>query len=136
VEEAGQVDIDHKALPACHTVRSSQRHWDRWERFVAAGEAEHMDHKQPRRSVAADIEYSVVGSGHIGAVAEAGVADAEEATTTGTAQGMEVEVDVADDVADELTGEVGLGSGEAVDVGEDGGRARERDVGAEVVGHT
>jgi hypothetical protein len=45
-----------------------------------------------------------------------------------------VEVDVADDVADALTEEGALGSGGGV--GADGGRARERDVGAEVVGHT
>ena len=47
-----------------------------------------------------------------------------------------MEVDVADDVADGLTGEGVLGSGEGVDVGADGGRERERDVGGEVVGHT
>lgn len=134
LEEAGQAeDIDHKALQAYHTVRSSQRHWDRQERSVAA-EAGHTGQKQLRRSVAADIEHSAAGSGRIDAVAEAGVVDAEEATMTGTAQDMVVEVDVADDVADALTGEGALGSGGGVEA--DGGRARERDVGAEVVGHT
>lgn len=44
---AGQAeDIDHKALPAYHTVDSSQRHWDRRERSVAAEEVGHTDHKQ------------------------------------------------------------------------------------------
>jgi hypothetical protein len=138
LEEAGQAgDIDHKALQAYHTVRSIQRHWDRWERSVAAEEARHTDHKDQRRNGAADIEYSVAGSGRIDGVAEAGVVDAEaEAMMTGTAQGMVVEVDVADDVGDVLTGEGALGSGEGLDVGVDGERARERDVGAEVVGHT
>jgi hypothetical protein len=138
LEEAGQAeDIDHKALQAYHTVCSSQQHWDRWERSVAAEEAGHTDHMQLRRSVAADIECSVAGSGRIDAVAEAGVVDAEaEATMTDTAQDMVVEVDVADGVADAPTGEGALGSGEGVDVGADGGRARERDVGAEAVGHT
>jgi hypothetical protein len=137
VGEVGQAeDIDHKALPAYHTVHSSQRHWDRRERSVAAEEAEHTDRKQSRRSVAADIEYSVAGSGHIGAVAGAGVVGAgAEAMMMGTAQGMVVEVDVAEDVADALTGEGERGSGVGVDVGAGGGRVRERDVGAEVV-HT
>jgi hypothetical protein len=103
---------------------------------VVVEEAGHTDHMQLRRSVVADIEYSVAGSGRIDAVAEADVADAEEATMTGTAQDMVVEVDVAGDVADALTGEGALGSGEGVDVGADGGRAREHDVAAEVVGHT
>lgn len=84
LEEAGQAeDIGHKALQAYHTVRSSQRHWDRWERSVAAEEADHTDHNQLRRSVEADIEYNVAGSGRIDAV-EAGGLDAEEATMTGT----------------------------------------------------
>ena len=137
VEEAGQAeDTDRKALQVYRTVRSSQRHWDRRERSVAGEEVEHMDHKQLRRSVAADIEYSVAGSGRIDAVAEAGVVDVEaEATMTGIAQGMVAEVDVVDDVADAQT-EGELGSGEGVDVGADGERAREHDVGAEVVVHT
>jgi hypothetical protein len=51
--------------------------------------AGHTDHKEPRRSVAADIVYSVAGSGRIDAVAEAGVVGAEaETTMTGTAQDM------------------------------------------------
>lgn len=135
-EEEGQVDIEHKVLQAYHIVHSSQRHWDMRERSVAAEEAGHMDHKQQRRSVAADIEYSVAGSGRIDAVAEAGVVGAGVATMTDTAQGMVVVVDVGDDVGDELTGEGELGSGAGVDVGLDGVRARERDVGAEVVVHT
>ena len=78
LEEAGQVeDIDHKALQAYHTARSTQRHWHRWERSVAAEEAGHTDHKQLWRNVAADIEYSVAGSGRMDAVAVAGVVDAE-----------------------------------------------------------
>jgi hypothetical protein len=85
LEEAEAEDIDHKALQAYHTVHSSQRHWDRRERSVAAEEAGHMGHKQLRRSVAADIEYSAAGSGRIDAVAEAGAVDAEEATKMGTA---------------------------------------------------
>ena len=130
--EAGQAeDIDHKALQVYHTVHSTQRHRHRWERSAAAEEEDHKDHKLLRRSVAVDIEYSVAGSGHIDAVAEARAG--AEATTTGTAQDMVVVVDVADDA---LTGEGELGSGEAVDVGVDGGQARERDVGAEVVGRT
>lgn len=137
LEGAQAEDIEHKAHQAYHTVRSSQQRRDRWEHSVAAEEAGHTDHMQLRRSVAADIEYSVAGSGRIDAVVEAGVVDAEaEATMTDTAQDMVVEVDVADDVADALTGEGALGSGEGVDVGADGGRARERDVGAEAVGHT
>lgn len=139
VGEAGQEeDIVHKALPADHTVHSSQRHWGMWERSVPAEEAEDRDHKQLTRSVAADIEYSVVGSGRIGAVAVAGAVGAgAEATMTGTAQDRVVEVDVADDVADALTGEGELGSGGVgVGVGADGGRVRERDAGAEVVVHT
>jgi hypothetical protein len=138
LEVAGQGqagDIDHKALQAYYTVHSSQRHWDRWGRSVAAEAAGHMDHKELRRSVGADIEYSVAGNGRIDAVAEAGVVDAEAgATMTDTAQDMVVGVDVADDVADVLTGEGALGSGERV--GGDGGRARERDVEVEVVGRT
>lgn len=49
---------------------------------------------------------------------------------------VEVEVDVADDVVGALTGEEAPGSGEGADVGVDGGRVQERDVGAEVVGRT
>jgi hypothetical protein len=136
VEAEQAEDIEHKALQASHTVHNSQRHWDRWERSVAAG-AVHMGHKEPRRSVAADTEYSVAGSGRIDAVAEVGVVGVEaEATMTGTARDMAVGVDVEDDVEDAPTGEGELGSGEGVDVGVDGGRVRERDVGAEVVVHT
>lgn len=130
LEEVGQAeDIDHKALQACHTVRSNQRHRDRWERSVVAEEAVHTDRKELRRSVA-DIDHSVAGS-RTDAVAEAGVVDAE-ATMTDIVQDMVVEVDVAGDVADELTGEGALGSGEGVGVGGHGEQAREDDVGAEV----
>jgi hypothetical protein len=134
LEGAGRAeDIDHKALQAYYTVRSSQRHWDRQERSVAAEEAGRTDRKRLRGSVA-DTGYSVAGSGRIDAVAEAGVVDAEaEAMMTGTAQGMVVEVDVADVGVGALTGEGALRSGEEVDVGADGGRARER--GEVVVGH-
>lgn len=128
-------DIGHKALLAYHTECSTQRRWDRREHSVAEGVG-HTDHKELRRSVAADTEYSVAdaGSDRIDAV---GVLDAEaEATMTGTEPDMVVEVRVADGVADGLMGEGALvGSGEGADVGADGGRVRERDVGAEVVGH-
>lgn len=137
LEEAGQAeDIGHKALLAYHTVRSTQRHWDRRERSVAAG-AGHTGHKELRRSVAVDIEYSVAGVGSDRIDAVAGVMDAEaEATMTGTEQDMVVEVRVVDGVADGLMVEGALGNGEGVDVGVDGGRVRERDVGAEVVVRT
>ncbi len=137
LEEVGQVDIEHKALQAYHTVHSSQQRWDRRGRSVAAA-AGHTDRNQLRRSVAVDIEHSAADNGRIDVVGEAGVVGAEaEAMMTGTARDMVVEVDVEDDVEDALTGEGALGSDEGgVDVGADGGQVPEGDVEAEAVART